>query len=77
MARTTIFKNNRTQSVRLAKEVAFPENVREVDVVAVGTSRVIIPRATVWDHWFTHGRTVTDDFAVDRDEPAPEERGTL
>ena len=77
MARTTIFKNNRTQSVRLAKDVAFPETVREVDVVIVGSSRLVSPRGTTWDHWFAHGQSVTDDFAVDRDEPRAEERATL
>jgi len=77
MSRTTIFKNNRTQSVRLAKEVAFPESVREVDVVVVGSSRLVSPRGRTWEHWFAHGPTVTEDFLVDRDEPLPEDRGTL
>jgi len=77
MTRTTIFKNNRTQSVRLAKEVAFPESVREVDVVVVGSSRLVSPRGRTWEHWFAHGPTVTEDFLVDRDEPLPEDRGTL
>lgn len=77
MSRTSIFHSNRTQAVRLAKDVAFPDSVREVEVIAVGESRVISPRGASWDHWFDYGATVTDDFLVDRDEPAPEERGTL
>lgn len=77
MSRTSLFHSNRTQAVRLSKDVAFPDSVREVEVIAVGGSRVISPRGTTWEHWFEHGATVTDDFLVDRQEPTAEERGTL
>jgi len=30
--KTSIFKSNRSQAVRLAKEIAFPESVRDVEI---------------------------------------------
>lgn len=40
---TVLFKSNQTQAVRLPKNVAFPDGVREVEIVVVGNSRVISP----------------------------------
>jgi antitoxin VapB len=51
--------------VRLAKEVAFPESVREVAILRDGARRVIVPANMVWDDFF-------DAPGVDlgpRDEP--------
>ena len=39
---TTVFKNNRSQAVRLSKAIALPESVKRVDVVAVGNTRIIL-----------------------------------
>jgi antitoxin VapB len=36
MTRTTLFQSNRSQAVRLSKEVAFPVGVREVAVLREG-----------------------------------------
>ena len=36
MTRTTVFKSNRRQAVRLPKAVALPETVTEVDVIRLG-----------------------------------------
>ncbi|MEC6481664.1 toxin-antitoxin system antitoxin VapB, partial [Escherichia coli] len=33
---TTVFLSNRSQVVRLPKAVALPENVKRVEVIAVG-----------------------------------------
>lgn len=74
MARTTVFRNNTTQAVRLPKDVALPAEVREVDVVAVGGARVITPAGGGIDFWFEHGLTVTVDFLDDRDQPEAQER---
>ena len=32
--KTRIFKSNRTQAVRLPKEVAFPESVKDVEIIS-------------------------------------------
>jgi antitoxin VapB len=66
MTRTTLFQSNRSQAVRLPKEVAFPEGVRAVTILREGKRRVIVPADAVWDDFF-------DAPGVDlgaRDQPA-------
>ncbi len=77
MVRTTVFRNNKTQAVRLPKAVALPDDVREVDVRVVGRARVIEPVATGWDEWFDHGLRVDADFLADRSQGSPDEREAL
>jgi len=77
MARSTVFTNNRTQAVRLPKAVAFPEDVREVEVIKIGNSRVISPIGRRWDDFFLNGPRVSDDFMTERDDPPPQEREPL
>ena len=74
MTETTIFLNNRTQAVRLPKAVAFPDDVTLVDIRVVGNSRVITPVGGDWEYWRDQGTTVTDDFCVNREQPAMQER---
>ncbi len=52
MTRTTVFRTNRSQAVRLPKEVAFPPNVREVTILREGARRIIVPAGSVWDDFF-------------------------
>ena len=52
MARTTVFLSNRSQAVRLPKDVAFPAGTREVTVLREGKRRVITPADSVWDDFF-------------------------
>jgi antitoxin VapB len=52
MSRTRLFLSNRSQAVRLAKEVAFPDNVREVAIWREGERRVISPVDCRWDDFF-------------------------
>lgn len=52
MTRTTLFQSNRSQAVRLPKDVAFPEGVRSVTVLRDGKRRVIVPSDAVWDDFF-------------------------
>jgi antitoxin VapB len=59
--------------VRLPKSVALPEDVRRVDVVAIGRTRIITPEGTSWEEWFD-GDSVTDDFMSERDQPAEQLR---
>ena len=77
MARSTVFSNNRTQAVRLPKAVAFPEGIREVEIIKVGSSRIITPVGRRWDDFFWHGPPVSDDFMRERSDPSPEEREHL
>lgn len=71
--RTTLFLSNRTQAVRLPKEVAFPSDVREVLIVREGARLVIVPADHAWDDFF-------DSPGIDfpeRDQPAIQERETF
>ena len=75
MATTTvIFKSNQTQAVRLPKDVAFPEGVREVEIIKVGNSRVISPVGHRWDSFFADPAKLSDDFLTDRDQGTFEDR---
>lgn len=52
MTRTTLFQSNRSQAVRLPKDVAFPPDVREVAILRDGARRVIVPATALWDDFF-------------------------
>ena len=70
MTRATVFQTNRSQAVRLPKDVAFPEGVKEVRVLRDGARRVIVPAGSVWDDFF-------DSPGVDigeRDQPPTQAR---
>lgn len=73
MHHTTLFRSNRSQAVRLAKDVAFPDHVREVVVVKEGTKRVILPSDGIWDDFFAEPGIDLPD----RDQPEPQEREPL
>ena len=76
MEKASVFKSNKSQAVRLPKSVALPDDVKRVDVVAVGRTRIITPEGTSWDEWFA-GETVSDDFMSEREQPADQEREGL
>ncbi len=52
MTKTTLFQSNKSQAVRLPKDVAFPEGVRTVTVLRDGKRRIIAPSDTTWDDFF-------------------------
>ena len=52
MTKTTLFQSNRSQAVRLPKDVAFPEGVREVTILKDGGRRIIVPSDRSWDDFF-------------------------
>lgn len=76
MQQGSVFKNNRSQAVRLPKAVAFSDAVRKVDIVVVGRSRLLSPAGEAWDTWFDSPGT-SDDFMVERDQPVDQERSAL
>lgn len=73
MEQGAIFKSNRSQAVRLPKSVALPDDVKRVDVVAVGRTRILTPVGESWDSWFD-GEGVSPDFMSIRDQPGDQER---
>jgi antitoxin VapB len=73
MTKSPIFTRNRSQAVRLPKAVAFPEGVHEVYILKIGRSRLIVPRGRRWDDLFQGGPRASEDFMVERGQPAAEE----
>ena len=72
-ARTTLFLSNRSQAVRLPKDVAFGEGVREVVILRDGARRVIAPADALWDDFFAASGVELGE----RQQPAMQERKAL
>ena len=77
MTSSTVFTSNRSQAVRLPKDVAFPDDVHRVDILKIGRSRVIVPEGKRWDDLFLAGPRVDEEFLAEREQPAAEEREPL
>jgi antitoxin VapB len=73
MIETTLFKSNKTQAVRLPKDVAFPDDVREVTIVKDGQRRIIAPADSSWDEFFAAPGI---DLGP-REQPGPQARDSL
>ncbi|MEI6642440.1 MAG: type II toxin-antitoxin system VapB family antitoxin [Novosphingobium sp.] len=61
--RAAVFKSNRSQAVRIPKDLAFPDSVKQVVVRKHGRSLVITPVNQFWDEFF-------DGPGIDIQEPA-------
>ena len=77
MARSTVFRTNRSQAVRLPKAVAFPEGVHQVEIIKLGQSRLVSPAGQRWDEFFVNGPRASEDFMSEREQPSPEQREPL
>lgn len=77
MARSTVFKSNRSQAVRLPKAVAFPPEVHEVEIIQLRRNRLICLVGHRWDDFFPDRPKVSDNFMLERDDPPPQERVPL
>lgn len=75
MAQGSVFLSNRSQAIRLPKAAALPDDVKRVDVVAIGRTRIITPAGESWDSWFD-SEGVTCDFMDDRTQPETFESNT-
>lgn len=73
MTRTSIFQSNRSQAVRLPKNVAFPDGVRDVAILRDGARRVIVPADRMWDDFFA----APGIDLGEREQPAAQEREAL
>ena len=74
--KTRVFKNNRSQAIRLPKEVYFPESVKDVEITALGNKLMIVPANQSWDEWFNRPG-VSGDFMTARKQPEDQHRETL
>jgi antitoxin VapB len=70
----SVFLNHRTQAVRLPKTVAFPPEVKRVEVSVVGDTRVLTPVYGSLAEWAARRRCVDPDFLAERDQGQAEER---
>ena len=77
MADSTVFKTNRTQAVRIPKELAYPDSVREVVVTRNGEVITIVPKYKSWKDWFENAPRLSDDFPTDIDELPMDKREPL
>ncbi|MDO5090002.1 MAG: antitoxin [Cardiobacteriaceae bacterium] len=50
MTEATVSKSQQEQTVHLPKDVAFPENVKKVQVIVLGKARLLTP--DIWEDWF-------------------------
>ena len=73
MEQGAVFQSNRSQAVRLPKAAALPEDVKRVDIVVVGRTRILTPAGESWDSWFD-SEGVTADFMTQREQPSDQER---
>ncbi|MFF7709318.1 type II toxin-antitoxin system VapB family antitoxin [Pseudomonas sp. NPDC007930] len=73
MEQGSVFMSNRSQAVRLPKAAALPDDVKRVDVITLGRSRLISPAGESWDSWFD-GEGVSEDFMAEREQPAEQVR---
>jgi antitoxin VapB len=69
----TVFRNNRTQAVRLPKAVAFPDAVTHVTITVDGDRRILTPAVGTWEDWFAT-RQPDPHFLQDRDQSDFDER---
>ena len=76
MDQGSVFKSNRSQAVRLPKSVAFPDDIKKVDVIVLGNTRLLAPAGEAWTTWFD-SPGVSEDFMVERDQPVDQERSSL
>ena len=76
--RSTVFRANRSQAVRLPKAVAFPDDVHQVEIIRIGQRRLISPVGKRRrDDLFASRPRASDDFMSEREQPAFEKRELL
>ena len=73
MTKSSVFKSNKSQAVRLPKAVALPDHVKKVEIIAQGTARVIVPAGGTWADFFD-GPRIDEDFLSAREQPLPQRR---
>ena len=77
MATGSVFKNNRTQAVRLPAETRFPPGIDRVNVRVVGPDRVLSPIDRTWDTFFLEGAAAPEVLLQRGEQGASQEREPL
>jgi antitoxin VapB len=76
VATGTVFRTNKTQAVRIPKAVAFPEHVKQVQIVPDGDRLILVPVPNSWTEWFAMFGNLEDSFP-ERDQGVAEKRDAL
>ncbi|NJM51238.1 MAG: AbrB/MazE/SpoVT family DNA-binding domain-containing protein [Sphingomonadales bacterium] len=50
--KSRIFKSNRSQAVRIPKDLAFPDTIKDVIIRRSGNDLIISPKDTFWEDFF-------------------------
>lgn len=67
-----LFKTGRSQAVRLPKEYRFEGD--EVLIKRVGDGVLLLPKNNAWSNLLAAVYEFEDDFTLERDQPAQQER---
>ena len=70
-----LFKNGRSQAVRLPKECRFEG--KEVYIKKIGGLVILFSKDTPWSSLLKSLDHFSDDFMSDREQPPHQERGDL
>ena len=70
-----LFKNGRSQAVRLPKKYRFDNS--EVFVNKIGDSVILIPKDSKWDTLEKSLNNFSDDFLTERNQPEIQKRDDL
>ncbi len=71
MRTAKLFKNGRSQAVRLPREFRFEGSEVYIKKTALG---VLITQKDPWDLFAEGVREISDDFTAERDQPEIQER---
>ncbi len=71
--RSSLFKSNRSQAVRLPKTIAFSDDVKQVAVWREGNHRILAPADAMWDDFFAAPGIALPE----REQPPMQERESL
>ena len=75
MQTAKLFKNGRSQAVRLPKEYRFDGD--RVFIKRAGNAVVLIPYHEPWQSLFDSLKMFSDDFMEDREQPLQQDREVL
>lgn len=68
-----VFKSNRSQAIRIPKAIAFPESVKQVEILEVDGGLLIRPVRNAWDEFFARRTGLSDDFPAEIEDYPPDD----
>jgi|CXWL01.1.fsa_nt_gi antitoxin VapB len=71
-----LFRSNRSQAVRIPKDMEFPDDLKKVLVRRVGNAIMLVPKGSEWD-MFLSMVPADEDFVAPNDPPPLDEIAPL